>query len=288
MTDLSGVIERCVLARASGRRLLLLFDYDGTLVPIVDRPSRAKLPWATRRLLGRLARRPGVTLGIFSGRALDDLLRMCGLEGIWYAGTSGLELQYQQARTLHPLARPSQATVASLAERLAAVAAAYRGAWIEDKQFALTLHYRQTPPKEVPRLLAEVEAAAAPFFPDVRIVEGPMALEISPELHWDKGSTVRLLAERFREDDPLVLYAGDGANDREALRTATALQGIALGVGPDAEALLRVPDPRALVRFLGRLDALLEHPGRPSRAKSNDDCMARYGLWQPAFPAIRP
>jgi trehalose-phosphatase len=286
MTELSSVIERCISAHACGRRLLLLFDYDGTLVPIVDRPSRAKLPRATRRLLGRLARRPGVTLGIFSGRTLDDLRRMCGLEGIWYAGTYGLELEYQRARTVHPLARQSQAMVARLVQQLAAVAAGYRGAWIEDKQFALTLHYRQAPPNQVPRLLAEVEAAAAPFFPGVRIVEGPMALEIFPELDWDKGTAVRLLVKRFGEDDPWVLYAGDGANDREAFQTALALDGVALGVGPEAAAPLRLPDPRSLLHLLEHLDAALEQSAPLGCFCSSDDCVALYGLWQPMFPGM--
>lgn len=286
MTDLPDVVERCVAARARGRRLLLLFDYDGTLVPIAERPSRATLPRATRRVLGRLARRRGVALGVFSGRALDDLRRVCGLDGVWYAGTCGLELEFEGNRALHPRARKSQGMVAALARRLLAIASTVPGAWVEDKRFALTLHYRQTPARDVPRLLARVETAVAGFFPEVRIVEGPMALEISPELDWDKGSVVRLLAERFADENPLVLYAGDGANDREALDAARAVDGIALGVGPDALAPQRVGDPRSLVRLLRRLDALLEGSGRLDRAHSPAECLALHGFWQPLFPGM--
>jgi hypothetical protein len=59
--------------------------------------------------------------------------------------------------------------------------------------------------------------------------------------------------------DTLPLYAGDDANDRDALETATALGGLALGIGPQAPATAqhRLPGPAALVKFLvGFLGAL--------------------------------
>src|SRR5665213_502377 len=52
---------------------LLMFDYDGTLAPIVLRPSHARLSDANRRKLRRLALRDKCAVGVLSGRSLSDL-----------------------------------------------------------------------------------------------------------------------------------------------------------------------------------------------------------------------
>ena len=71
---------------------MLLFDYDGTLVPIVEHPSMAVLRTETRYRLEQLALTPSISIGVLSGRAIDDLRDRVGVEGAYYAGTSGLEL----------------------------------------------------------------------------------------------------------------------------------------------------------------------------------------------------
>src|SRR5262245_13897797 len=48
-------------------RVLLAFDYDGTLSPIAPTPERARLPQATRRLLIRVAQH--YPMAVISGRA---------------------------------------------------------------------------------------------------------------------------------------------------------------------------------------------------------------------------
>jgi trehalose-phosphatase len=66
-------MEKLVSTHRAGCRLSLLFDYDGTLTPIVERPCLARLAQGTRDLLQALARVPGVGVGIISGRELTDL-----------------------------------------------------------------------------------------------------------------------------------------------------------------------------------------------------------------------
>ena len=72
MTDILAKKNQRVLARYALSNLLVAFDYDGTLAPIVAVPERAHMRATTRRLLRRVAERyPCV---VISGRARADLI----------------------------------------------------------------------------------------------------------------------------------------------------------------------------------------------------------------------
>jgi trehalose 6-phosphate phosphatase len=76
---------RAILKSLAQQRTLCAFDFDGTLSPIVDYPSRAGMREKTRILLARLAAlHPCV---IVSGRAGADLLRK--LSGVKVARVIG-------------------------------------------------------------------------------------------------------------------------------------------------------------------------------------------------------
>jgi hypothetical protein len=55
------------------RPVLLAFDFDGVLAPIVDEPSAARALDGTADLLAALAEGDGVHVALVSGRALADL-----------------------------------------------------------------------------------------------------------------------------------------------------------------------------------------------------------------------
>lgn len=75
MTDILALRNQPVLERYASSNLLVAFDYDGTLAPIVSAPDRAHMRPQTRRLLKGVARRyPCV---VISGRSRDDLYIVC-------------------------------------------------------------------------------------------------------------------------------------------------------------------------------------------------------------------
>ena len=53
-------LDGLIAARLTGRPLVLSFDVDGTLAPIVAHPALAQVPEATRRIIATLVTRPGV------------------------------------------------------------------------------------------------------------------------------------------------------------------------------------------------------------------------------------
>ena len=76
----------------SADHVFLLFDFDGTLTPIVNRPDLARLPKRTKSLLETLAQTQHYSIGIISGRALDDIKARIAISGITYAANHGLEI----------------------------------------------------------------------------------------------------------------------------------------------------------------------------------------------------
>lgn len=255
MQMLPDVLIPLIAAYHAGEKLLLLFDYDGTLTPIVEHPWQAKLDPRTRALLAELAAQPSVQVGIFSGRRLEELEQLIGLSQLAYCGLSGIEMRIGGNLLIHPTARESVQLIDEITRRLSAIEHVYPGAWVEHKRYGFTVHFRGVDPA----LLDEVHKRILGFLESwerkLRIVEAPLAIEVLVGGTWTKGDAVRKMIERAGEP-VFVFYAGDAANDREALEAATAHGGLALGVGPLAPsaATVHVSDPETLVHWI---DALL-------------------------------
>ena len=114
--------------------VLLAFDYDGTLAPLVSAPSRATMRESTRRLLRRASRLyPCV---VISGRARGDALgRLRGIEICRVVGNHGAEPS--------PGAKAMRRRVQQWLPVLKARLAQRQGVIVEDKGFSVAVHYRQ-------------------------------------------------------------------------------------------------------------------------------------------------
>ncbi|GIW82740.1 MAG: trehalose 6-phosphate phosphatase [Gemmatales bacterium] len=255
MSRLSDDIERLCQAHRRGSDLVLLFDYDGTLAPFADHPSQATLPVQTRALLTYFVTVPRVIPGIISGRKLEDLMNVVRIPGLFYAGTSGLELDLRGQRVVQQLPEEDRQTISDAAEGLNEIIKDHPGAWVENKGFGLTLHYRAVPPDRV-EMLREQAFAFLARRPQLKVLEGPCALEVTLRHGWNKGSAVSTIVQHIG-NKPALLYAGDEANDEDAFATVNELGGVSIGVGDRApsNATHRLPDPEALVEVLQQLKA---------------------------------
>jgi trehalose 6-phosphate phosphatase len=233
-----------LLARLADRpqEAAILLDVDGTLAPIVLRPEDARVPEATRELLGSLVERYGL-VGCLSGRPGDDAARVVGVDGVRYVGEHGLELEPGAEKW---------------AERLAAFASSVDWPAETGKRLTLSFHYRSA--ADVAAAEAELCAVADRALEEgLRPRWGRCVLEVRPPIDADKGTAVaRLLDESGLRR---ALYAGDDTTDLDAFRGLDALE-LAVRVAvvsheaPDelaAAADLVVLGPDALVEVLARL-----------------------------------
>ncbi len=216
--------QRGVLDRFMRQRVLLAFDFDGTLAPLVPEPSAAAIPPARRRLLAALARRcPCV---VISGRARSDLLpRLAGIRLRAVLGNHGIE----PARDPRRLRRRVEAWQARLGDL-----APLPGVLIEDKYLSLALHYRQARRQaEARRILI----ALARRLPGSRVLEGKLVVNVLPAGTGNKGTALVNLRRRWR--CPSAIYLGDDSNDEDVF--ALARQGWLLAIRVGRSRLSRAP-----------------------------------------------
>lgn len=213
-----------ILRRFLASKVLLAFDFDGTLAPIVGRPELARMPAGTRRLLRRLTSLyPCVAL---SGRSRADLRDKLAGSGIVHTiGNHGAE-PWAGART-------ARRRVARWKTVLEGALASFQGVWIEDKGLSLTLHYRQS--RQKARARTEILSAVR-LLPGIRLIGGKQAISIIPEDAPNKGTALLSMMAKLECDR--ALFVGDDKTDEDvfSLRHPSALLTIRVGNRRDSRA----------------------------------------------------
>jgi alpha,alpha-trehalase len=239
----------------------LFLDYDGTLTPIVAHPDLAVLSDDMRAAVERLAAH--FPVAIISGRDLADIRRMVGVDNIVYAGSHGCDVDAPEELGGH--VQHGLAAIDDIAAARAALTKKVEdipGAWVEHKTFAVTLHYRQTPPDQVPRVVAAFDEVAAVYF-GLRKATGKMVLELRPGIAcYDKGKALLWLLERLEmaKGNYVPLYIGDDDTDEDAFR-AIAGRGVGVRIGDPHEvtaADYTLADVREVLEFFHLLLGLEE------------------------------
>lgn len=266
--ELSGLpiaFDEALVTRLAQATPLVLLDYDGTLTPIVARPELAIIDPGIRMTLERLAAR--VTVGIISGRDLDDVRQMIGIEGLWYAGSHGFDLMTPDGtRREVPAALDAEAALDRAAKHLRDQIHQIHGAWVEQKRFAVAVHFRQTPDELIDEL-ASIVSETAGATQGLRMTGGKKIFELRPDLDWDKGKTVEWVSAEVghtaNEADAgattLCVYIGDDETDEDAFGAVqTGGIGIVVGTGNrTTQATYRLADPAEVGDFLVDLERRL-------------------------------
>lgn len=236
---------------------LVLFDFDGTLVPIAPTPEAVALPHATRALLEAIAAH--AELAIVSGRALDDLRAKVGIAGITYAGNHGLEWIRRDRRGAAAIDPDMQAALVRARGELAALAPDFPGFRIEDKGASLALHYRAVDPSAVGALASAVAAIVDPYVQHSELIyaAGDMVYDVRPAISWNKGAFARMAIEAIARESgmPSVFCAGDDTTDEDAFTALADAFTVKIGPG-ESSARYFVPaqsDVTALLEVLAAL-----------------------------------
>src|SRR5918996_5481870 len=96
-------VQAEVARRPPDSAFILLLDFDGTVAEFHVDPEAPELTPERHDLLTAIAREPGVSLGIVSGRRLDDLRARTRLPNhVYHAGLHGLEIEVDGKRQMHP------------------------------------------------------------------------------------------------------------------------------------------------------------------------------------------
>lgn len=249
----SNVSQR--LLRAS--QVLLLFDYDGTLTPLVPNPEQANLPPQVREHLTALVSGRKYIAGVISGRSLEDVAAKVGIPGMIYAGNHGLEIQGPGLDFVHQEAVDQAGTQVEVCRELQRTLAGVPGVIVEPKGLTLSVHYRSTPGDRVKAVEEAFAQAVAPYVESgtARITYGKKVLEVRPNLPWDKGKAIAMLQETYPQAS-LTCYFGDDQTDEDGFGVVQGSGGIAVLVGPARQpttAWHRVDSPGEVAQVLALL-----------------------------------
>lgn len=249
-----------IAANLKDRRPVLFLDYDGTLTPIVSDPGLATLDDEMRACLSRLVALCPVA--IVSGRDLDDVRALVGLDDLLYAGSHGFDIAGPDGiRFQEPAGRACLAALDAAERDLSEKLTALPGSLVERKRFSLAAHFRGASPTAEAAVRAAVNAVAERQ-PSLKITGGKKVLELRPNADWDKGKAVAWLLETLgcRDARCWPIYIGDDLTDEDGFR-AVASQGLGIIVGDVARPTLAsraLADPDAVRIFLESIESLLK------------------------------
>ena len=242
--------------------VLLLSDYDGTLTPIVSRPEEAILSPEVREKLLALAQKSTFSVGIISGRPLSEVKSLVAMEGIYYAGNHGLEIEGPNLSFIHPAAEAAQVEIKKLARQFSNRLSGIEGVIVEDKGFSLSVHYRLVKKSEE-KVVADIfKQITSPLLREGKIIvtSGKKVWEARPPIDWHKGKAVETIIKEMRPvlgvKQVLTIYLGDDTTDEDAFRIIHRPQGWSIFVGPEnpsSNADYFLDSTKEVVTFLSRL-----------------------------------
>lgn len=231
-------VQAQVTGRPADTAFVLLLDFDGTLAEFHADPAAPELTPERWELLSRISREPGVTLGIVSGRRLDDLRARTRLpDHVYHAGLHGLEIEINGDRTTHPDLSAAEARVEGLASCLTRLLDEFPGVLIEDKGASVAVHTRPLPWEMYERIFARADVLAVPWIAEghVRRLEGNAVVEYLPNIHGHKGEATKWITEsveRHFSRRAWVAYLGDDITDEDAFRAIECGIGVLVGLRP--------------------------------------------------------
>jgi len=244
MRNILSRSNRSLLEQFSWSNVLLAFDYDGTLAPIVANPTRAEMRRRTREALTTLT---GLyPVAVISGRARADAtnqLRGVGVQQV--VGNHGVEPWHATSLLSHEVKQ----WLPLLEEQFATL----RGVTIENKVFSVAVHYRHSREKKKVRgAIARAVAALG----ETRVIGGKQVVNILPVTAPHKGIALERERSRFRCDT--AIFVGDDKTDEDVfvLDQPGRLLSIRVGRSRTSAAAYYIPGQRAIDDLLEALVAL--------------------------------
>jgi trehalose 6-phosphate phosphatase len=231
---------------------MFVFDYDGTLAPLVAVPEQAYMRARTDGLLQRLAEsRP---VAIVSGRGVEDLAHRVSPDVRYLIGNHGNEglpnlPEHIAARRAACFRTICSAWIEQL-EGEFDVEALWPGTVVEDKGLSLSLHFRHVPHPDVAE--PAIRQWLDKLEPAPRIIEGHHVFNLLPEDAVTKREAVAALAKVC--ECQRIVFLGDDVTDELAFADAPA-EWITVRIGSTAQtaARWRLADQSVIDDFLERV-----------------------------------
>ena len=221
----------CFRIFEAGRKIAIFLDFDGTLVPIQKDPKQCFLPNKIKNQLLLLAGSQCCYLVVLSGRALSDIKKRIGIRKIYYGGNHGLDISGPNLRYTHQKALTSKVSIEHIKRKLKNAIANIEGAWLENKKFSVSLHFRSVSKENIPLIKKVFQTVTNEFIEGKRlsVIKGKKVIELTPNVSWNKGSAVLWILKQLK-DKCMPIYIGDDQTDETAFKALRG-KGLTIRVG---------------------------------------------------------
>lgn len=210
--------------------LALFLDVDGTLIEIAETPRDVVVPQSLKGLLNELSVRLDGALALVSGRSVADLDLLFAPFQFTASGIHGAE----RRDTTGCIVRPSidTAHLVTIRNALSEWLRVYPELLLEDKVYALAVHYRRAPELEE-KVREHLEPLLARSGAGFELHRGKFVFEIRPAGFSKRGAVHAFMQQRpFAGRVPV--FIGDDVTDEDGFAMVNALQGFSVRVGDDS------------------------------------------------------
>ncbi len=248
-TDLARLVG---LARATPE-LVLLLDYDGTLVPFASTPELGRPDDDLLNLLDDLAQRPGTTIHVVGGRGRETLERWLGMTNVGLHAEHGVWSRAPGASNWSTSVTDSGEWREAVSNLFAEFVASTPGSMVEEKTLGLAWYYRGNEPAFGIRQADQLWQQLIDLLDGTQteVIEVSGGFEVRP-----RGINKRLVvAEALRDASSrtYIVAIGDDQTD-EDMFGALPENGLAIRVGPGrSSAPYRLADVAEVRAFLAEL-----------------------------------
>lgn len=248
--------KKILEALKQAKEISLFLDYDGTLVPLAEKPDQALPPPLLLSRIENLCHLPGTYVAVVSGRSIADLQSFLPLTGLYLVGVHGLVFVFPRGEIFFRGGEEKdlRAKVELFTHRLKIFLAGKTGFFLEKKNIAVAVHYRQADPSKVKDVLCSLCREFEPLLKETgfTIKRGKKVLEFCP-LAANKGDAVNYLLSLHPQAVPV--YLGDDETDEDAFRVLSSKgYGILVAKHPKKSAsCCRLRDPQEVALFLDEL-----------------------------------
>ena len=229
------------LRKLCGTKTLYAFDFDGTLAPIVKNPASAQMISTSAKLFTKLT--SIFPVAVVSGRSVQDLKARLQVLPKYLIGNHGLE---NGSRThLRKAERLCKEWIRQLES-----AGLPAGAWVENKKFSFSIHYRDCKQPAKIKVLKMAET----LHPAPRLVPGKLVLNVVPKGAPDKGTALLKIMRQQGFDS--VLFIGDDETDEDVFKlkkTSKRIFSIRVGKKKSSHATYFIRQQKDIKRLLSIL-----------------------------------
>jgi len=247
-------IDTMIARLRNTEKLLLLLDYDGTLVPFASSPELAAPDFELKKLLMNLSHREGTCVHVISGRSKETIDRWLGDLPIGLHAEHGLWSRMASSASWEMMTIEHGSLPESVKIAMDDITLKTPGSLVETKSIGMAWHWRMVEPElgliRSQELWDRLETEL--IEDQVDLLKGDKVMEVRPHgVH--KGRAVERILAASQTSFTAVVAMGDDSTDNDMFR-ALPSDGISIAVGSNLSiAKYRIANPKVVRDILKKL-----------------------------------